>query len=75
MPGNRLNMPLNDLTGCHNFPLTDEETEAGEFRNLIGHKASRWQTWDLNWAANFRGFLIDWLQGRRGAIILLIPKW
>lgn len=33
-------------------PLTDEETEAGEFRNLIGHKASRWQTWDLNWAAN-----------------------
>ena len=21
VPGNRLNMPLNDLTGCHNFPF------------------------------------------------------
>lgn len=47
-------------------PLTGEETEARELWNLKGHKASRWQIWNLNWAENLEGFLLDYLQGRRG---------
>lgn len=43
-------MNLNYLTQYHNFPLLQmKKLRLREFRNLVkGHKASRWQTWDLN---------------------------